>query len=277
MWLPAAAEAAAGAEGSSLEVWKFYLSIAGGAGAIIVFAVGLWQYSRAQQWKRAEFLALEIKELLADAKAANALIMIDWALRRIRLRAIENPDYKQRTVVTYAMQCRALQPHTVLESVPGAEPTSDEAAVSEEEHAGESAYESQEMGPALRRFSRDEALIRDCYDALLDRLDRLGAYIQRGLMSPRDMEPYLGYYVRDITESPVDEMEALWSVCFLTYVHFYHFSEVPVLFRAFGRDIAPDGDIFDGFMRRVPAGTKSFVSKLQGLAIQERDAAQRRR
>jgi hypothetical protein len=70
--------------------------------------VGLSQYRRAQEWKRAEFLANEIKELLADRKASNALTMIDWSARRIKL------DEKKPTLVTYQMQSKALLPQTFV-------------------------------------------------------------------------------------------------------------------------------------------------------------------
>ncbi len=253
---------------AKFEAAKFYLSVAGGTGAIVVFAVGLWQYSRAQQWKRAEFLAQEMKDLLADPKSSNALIMIDWALRRIRLRAIENPEFKTRTVVTYEMQCRALQPHTQLEPVPVTDKFPVSETEADEEGAAEIAADAAVIGDRLRKFTRDEALIRDCYDSLLDRLDRLGGYIERRLMTARDMDPYLGYYIRDVA-SPATGIEALWSLCLLTYIHFYHFDGVRVLFESFGRSIDPEGEIFTGFIAGAPKEARDFALALQKLAIRE--------
>jgi len=107
----------------SLELWKLGVAIAGVIVSLvgfivaaIAFFVGLHQYNRSQQWKRAEFLANEIKELLADPKAVNALTMIDWGARKIKLHSIEDPAEKERTLVTYTMQCAALLPHTFKSS-----------------------------------------------------------------------------------------------------------------------------------------------------------------
>jgi hypothetical protein len=90
------------------------LSAGGAAGATIAFLVGILQYRKAQQWKRAEFLASEIKSLFENSKVSTALTMIDWSLRRIKLRALADSNDQERTTVTQAMQCDALLPHTVL-------------------------------------------------------------------------------------------------------------------------------------------------------------------
>lgn len=180
-------------EGGLLEPWKFGLSVIGLVGAAIAFVVGLSQYSRAQQWKRAEFLANEIKDLLADPKAVNALTMIDWGARRIKL----IPDNEKRTLVTYPMQCSALQPHTFAASSSSLiEGVAEEAGSGDLYRVERAALrdpsrmvadnQASEDVPTLRTYSPEEGLIRDCYDALLDRLDRLGSYLEKGLMSASD-------------------------------------------------------------------------------------------
>jgi hypothetical protein len=175
-----------------LEHSKFIVSIIGLLGAAIAFIVGLGQYRRAQEWKRAEFLANEIKELLADPKAANAFMMIDWGARRIKLDPNEKP-----TLVTYRMQSKALLPHTFAQGGGDVVIESSNASIEEAN---------------LRSFRPDEALIRDCYDALLDRLDRLGSYLETGLLSASDMRPYLGYYIDELAARTNDPTEALWNL-----------------------------------------------------------------
>jgi hypothetical protein len=54
-------------------------------GAAIAFAIGLVQYRRAQQWKRAEWVAQEMKQLFSDPIVQAALMMIDWGSRQILL------------------------------------------------------------------------------------------------------------------------------------------------------------------------------------------------
>jgi hypothetical protein len=47
-------------------------------GATLAFLISLRQYRRGQRWKRVALAAKEMKEMLADTKAATALTMIDW-------------------------------------------------------------------------------------------------------------------------------------------------------------------------------------------------------
>jgi hypothetical protein len=92
-------------------------------------------------------------------------------------------------------------------------------------------------------------------------------------MSASDMRPYIGYYVDDIAAPARSEMEALWTVCFLTYVHFYHFTGVEVLFRKFGYDIDPKGALFNQFVAKVSSkDNASLAAKLQEAAQREWDA-----
>jgi hypothetical protein len=144
--------------------------------------------------------------------------MIDWVSRRIQLEKDKPPQ-----LVTYEMRCLALRPYTLVESA--TDPASQTSPPATENHvtfesteASSSAGGDSPFGPYLT----DEALIRDCYDALLDRLDRLGDYLEKRLMSASDMRPYIGYYVEDIAALTDDRTQAMWAVCFLTYVHFYH-------------------------------------------------------
>ena len=48
--------------------------VAGGC----AFGIGLWQYSRAQAWKRYEFVANEARQFYTDPQVRNAMQMIDW-------------------------------------------------------------------------------------------------------------------------------------------------------------------------------------------------------
>src|SRR2546429_6752456 len=62
-----------------------WLKLLGLIGAAIAFLAGLQQYGKTQRWKRVEFLANEIKELLADRRASLALSMIDRTSTEYRL------------------------------------------------------------------------------------------------------------------------------------------------------------------------------------------------
>ena len=58
------------------------IALVGAAGA---FVVGLFQYRRAQQWKRAEWVAQEMKTLFADSLVQAVSLMIDWGARPVQL------------------------------------------------------------------------------------------------------------------------------------------------------------------------------------------------
>ena len=52
-----------------------WLTLAAMTGGLVAFLGGLMQYRRAQRWKRAEFVANEMKEFKADPMVHNALLL----------------------------------------------------------------------------------------------------------------------------------------------------------------------------------------------------------
>ncbi len=89
-----------------------YLKMLALFGASLVFIVGLWQYRKAQQWKRAEFLAQEMKDFFAAPRVQKALLLIDWGCREISL--LEDIADQGRVKVNRQMQTMGLRPHTLL-------------------------------------------------------------------------------------------------------------------------------------------------------------------
>ena len=128
---------------------KYAVSVAGAVGSFIVVCIGVLTYYRTERWKRAEFLAHEMKDFFGTVRVQTALLLIDWGERRIRL--LENvPDDEAVIKVNRAMQVRGLRPHIL---VTGGE--------------SDSGYMVVKDGPESDRFSQPEAAIRDCYDAFL--------------------------------------------------------------------------------------------------------------
>jgi hypothetical protein len=71
-------------------------------GAAFAFPVGLIQYRRGQRWKRAEWVAQEMKSLFGDPVVQAVFLMMDWGSRRIALypdlkRTSEPPSTKHST------------------------------------------------------------------------------------------------------------------------------------------------------------------------------------
>ena len=57
----------------SLELERLVVSILGFAGTIITIGMAIHQYRRAEQWKRAEFVAKEVKDFENNSVVRNAL------------------------------------------------------------------------------------------------------------------------------------------------------------------------------------------------------------
>lgn len=63
-----------------LEDW---LGILGGAIGLTTLGIGVYQYSQAEKWKRAEFVANKIDEFEADPAVQRVLTMLDWNARTL--------------------------------------------------------------------------------------------------------------------------------------------------------------------------------------------------
>jgi len=208
-----------------------YLKILGLLGTLTAFGVGLFQYRNAQRWKRAEFVANEMKDFLAAPRVQKALLLIDWGHREIPLLENRAPDESQ-VIVTRQMQTMGLRPHILLDRT-GSDP---ETFVVDESVSGEG-------------FSPAQAAIRDCYDAFLDGLERFASYAKAGLIDISSLRPYIGYWVADISSATENADDAAWCAALLTYISFYRFDDVLWLFDAFDNGIRPSSPIYNSFLR----------------------------
>jgi hypothetical protein len=129
-------------------------------GAALAFIVGLVQYRRAQQWKRAEWVAQEMKGLFGDPLVQAALLMIDWGSRRIPLYPDRKEESERYVPLTNEAVAKALMIH-----------------------------DDRPDG-----FSDLEANIRAAFDKALDGFERFHAYVDTGLVELSDLRPYLKYW-----------------------------------------------------------------------------------
>jgi len=189
---------------------------------LIVLLAGLFQYRKTQLWKRAEFVATEMKAFFADPEVRKATIMIDWATRRINLLNSPNTMQESWPIVSRETQVYALLPHDLVRDV-----------ATSTDHERSEAISGGEL-----TFNLYEAAIRDCYDRLFDGLERFANYIDIGLVSKYDLEPYLGYWVRDIASDGADESEWRWTCMLMVYINVYNFTGVQKLFKLYDKDIA---------------------------------------
>src|ERR1700733_518476 len=254
---------------SAFETFKFVLSVIGYLGALTAFFVGLAQYKRADYWKRAEFLAKDLKDFFNDKQVSTALTLMDWGARYVSLGVKEADATVQHrgdeTLVNRALQCSALRPHTILspsgasDSAMGSSlvPTVNGNTSESVSSSDASSTNAPTTGGAA--FIPEEAAVRDCYDKLLDGMNRYGNYLSGDLVSVDDLDPYLGYRIRDVASTECDSADAFWSLCLLAYIDFYAFLGVQSLFEGFGFDIAIEGKLAKAFVNHSPDPAKATV------------------
>ncbi|MBM3739352.1 MAG: hypothetical protein FJW39_26580 [Acidobacteria bacterium] len=201
-------------------------------------AIVAWRsFLGAERWKKAEFLAREMKDFFSDEKVRRALLMVDWGGRAIKLLDDHAPN-RGMVYVTRDLQVQALRPHILMPS--GADEIGD----------GE--------------FTPEQAAIRDHYDVLLDAFERFGNFVKTGLVTTEMLTPYIRYWIRDIHAAPENDADAAWTAALLTYIDFYGYDGVQHLFKAFDMPVTPDSIAY----RRALDGMKDqgFAARLRSCA-----------
>src|SRR5262245_27774775 len=96
-----------------IEISKLVVSTIGLVGTFVAAVVAVRTYIRTERWKKAEFLAREMKEFFEKDRVQNALTLIDWGARYVSL-LDESAGDNGGVLVTRQVQLRALLPHTLL-------------------------------------------------------------------------------------------------------------------------------------------------------------------
>ena len=246
-----------------LKQTEHVLSLLGVGGTAFALVFGFFQYRKADQWKRAEFIAKEMKEFFENADVQNVLLMIDWAPRRINLFHEKENDPKKYPRITRDLQVSALEPHTLRVSDQGSD--------------GQTDQESEGIGAVDRtsKFSMEETRIRDSYDRFLDHLERFASYLESGLVSKAELDPYLRYWIDDIAELTQNPTDAAWTCALLAYIQFYDFTKVQLLFAKYGHPIEVPGPVFDEQGKKVQ--DENLVTKLCEALRRKKESEGRKR
>jgi len=178
------------------------LKITAPVGATVVFMIGLWQYRQGQAWKRAEWVAQEMRSFFSDAHVRRALLMIDWGRRTITFPAEGSATETISFDATDAMIAKALQHHS--------------------QHT--------------ERFTTEEKLIRDAFDHFLDGLERFASFRAAGLVSAKDLRPYLAYWLANIRRGKGDSKTRMRLIQLRIYIEKYEFNGVQRLFLDYRHD-----------------------------------------
>ena len=163
----------------------------------------LIEYARAQKWKKAEFLAKEVKEFFADENVKRALIMLDWNIIDINL---FNGEIEGKSKFPFV----------------------DDMLESALKHHNE----------AL--FSEEETVIRKTFDDFLFKLGMFQNYIDSKLISKKDIEPYLIYWIDLICNLTLERKEGKCLKQLWKFINYYDYKPVIKLFKGFNYDIVTE-------------------------------------
>ena len=159
---------------------------------------GIYEYTQAQKWKKAEFVSKEIKEFYNDFDIKRAMVLLDWNSTELDLRANEI-EGKSKFYFTDDLIISALQTHK------------DSA-----------------------EFTAKEAVIKSVFDSLFDKLTMFDNYIETGLISIKDIKPYLIYWIKILADNqndrkPKDVRSQIWK-----YIDEYGYDKIRAFCNKFG-------------------------------------------
>jgi hypothetical protein len=174
-------------------------------GATFAFAIGLFQYRKAQRWKRSEWVAKEMKDFFGDPAVKTALQLLDWGSRKVQL----FPDK--------------------------VEPEQRFVRVSDEDLRKALMYHSDHGN-----FSETEAALRDLFDHFLDRLERINSFVDAHLLSSDDVRPYLDYWADHVIAAGDGGTYVDRLVQLRRYIRSYRFTGVEALFRKLSKRPFPE-------------------------------------
>ncbi len=144
-------------------------------GAVFALVFSYRQYQDAQQWKRTEWVAQEIKAIFADPMVENTLKMIDWDGREILLFPNNPIPSKQYVLVSHEDVKKALRIHT-----------------------------------SESTFTRAEAAIRDSFDRFFEGVERLDHYVKNELITVNDAQLFLEYWSEKIIKGDMSSEIVLY-------------------------------------------------------------------
>lgn len=172
--------------------------------AYVAFRAGLAQYRTAQEWKRAEFVAAEMKAFFADPQIATALMLIDYSV--IRLDG-DGKRSKDGWVFDDEKIVRSLAVHTKF--------------------TGE-----------IEKFGVDEMVARMAFDSLLTALERLDHYLKTRLIELKDLKVYLEYWIDKMGNPATGWKPPAFYDALSSFIKAYGYAGVEHLFAEFKVPVA---------------------------------------
>lgn len=166
--------------------------------SLLLLIKGIYEYTKAQKWKKAEFVSKEIKEFYNDFDIKRAMILLDWNSNELDLKTNEIEGEK-KFYFNDDLIVSALQTHKDSPS-----------------------------------FSDKEVVIKGVFDSLFDRLTMFDNYIETGLIRTNDIKPYLIYWIRILADSQNDRKSKEVRSQIWKYIDEYGYDRIRTFCNKFG-------------------------------------------
>ncbi len=186
---------------------------------------GVFQDSRERKWQHIEFLHQAIREFEQDEEIHNALKILDF--EEYRDYHLSQPANTQPFSfrVTNDLLCNALASH-------------DQRARAKQQI--DHHQTNNNLDPAELRTYQIETTLRDWFNKMLNGLEHFGYFIESGLFTAKELEPWLNYWIKLIAD-PIYRRPGSSKVydALYSYIHHSGFFGVQKLFERFGYRILP--------------------------------------
>jgi hypothetical protein len=144
------------------------------------FSFGVWQYTKAQRWKKAEFAAKELDKLSSDSTLAMACLFLDWEQRRIDI----PQQFKSRT-----------KDETFVHSWGALELAMSPDLVPKDGRDG---------------FTWQEVMYRDIFDKFFTYIHMINHYLEINLLEKKDIA-VLKYWMEQVCKSKLHNKKPIFK------------------------------------------------------------------
>ena len=207
---------------SQTRYWLITLSCLLASGAI---SWGVYRYVQQQKWQHIEFLRHAVKEFEQDPEIHKALKILDFEEYRDYTISAQSGDTPTSFRVTDELLYRALAHH-------------DQRARLRQKIEIDQARNTLDAAD-LRQYQIETAL-RDWFNKMLNGLEHFGYFLDSGLFTVKELEPWLKYWIKLIGD-PAYRRPGSSKVydTLYSYIHHSGFFGVQKLFEKFGYRILP--------------------------------------
>lgn len=185
------------------------IKIIGCLGGGVIFFIGYKRYVKEQTWKRNEFVASEIKTFTNDPLVRNAMFILDWKERYIQLFP-DKPIYSER----FEIVDREILKNALV------------------------FYQENDQNVEMK-FTEVEVAVRDTFDHFFNYFERFYQFIDSGLLTKKELEPYLSYWINSLSIGMNTKVLTVIHI----FIESYGFTGTQKLFLEFGIDIRPSASV----------------------------------